>query len=84
MFEQTDLMINTESVPSNISNKSFKTWNLPMQNSYCDDHRNFARQKDLALGAVYMREASPAILDIMIHAKINELLNHALAYIICI
>jgi hypothetical protein len=55
-----------------------------MQNSYCDDHRNFARQKDLALGAVYMREASPAILDIMIHAKINELLNHALAYIICI
>jgi hypothetical protein len=32
--------LNTESVPSNISYKSFKTYNLPMQNSYCD-HRNF-------------------------------------------
>ena len=40
MFEVTDLMLNTESVPSNISYKSFKTKNLPMQNSYCD-HRNF-------------------------------------------
>ena len=30
----------TESVPSNIAYKSFKTQNLPMQNSYCD-HRNF-------------------------------------------
>ena len=33
-------MFNTDSVPSNISYKSFKTLNLPMQNSYCDD-RNF-------------------------------------------
>jgi hypothetical protein len=40
MFEGTDLVLNTESVPSNISYKSFKTWNLPMQNYYCD-HRNF-------------------------------------------
>jgi hypothetical protein len=30
----------TKSVPSNISYKSFKTYNLPTQNSYCD-HRNF-------------------------------------------
>jgi hypothetical protein len=36
MFE----MFNTESVSSNISYKSFKTYNLPMHNSYCD-HRNF-------------------------------------------
>jgi hypothetical protein len=40
MFEQTDLMLNTDSVSSNISYKFFKTQNLPMQNSYCD-HRNF-------------------------------------------
>ena len=38
MFEQTDVMLNTESVPLNISYKFFK--NLPMQNSYCG-HRNF-------------------------------------------
>ena len=32
MFEQTDLMLNTESCsPSNISYKSFKTMNLPKQ-----------------------------------------------------
>jgi hypothetical protein len=37
MFDGTDAL-NTESVPSKISYKSFKT--LPMQNSYCD-HRNF-------------------------------------------
>jgi hypothetical protein len=35
----TDLVFNTESVPSNISYKSFRTSNLAMQNSYCD-HRN--------------------------------------------
>jgi hypothetical protein len=40
MFEQTDFMLNTKSVSSNISYKSFKILNLPMQNSYCD-HRNF-------------------------------------------
>jgi hypothetical protein len=40
MFEETDSAFNIESVPSNISYKSFKTWNLPMQNSYCV-HRNF-------------------------------------------
>jgi hypothetical protein len=33
-------LLNNESVPSKISYKSFKTQNLPMQNSYCD-HRNF-------------------------------------------
>ena len=38
MFERTISVFNTESVPSNISYKSFKT--LPMQNFYCD-HRNF-------------------------------------------
>jgi hypothetical protein len=32
--------LNSESVSSNISYKSFKIYNLPMQNSYCD-HRNF-------------------------------------------
>jgi hypothetical protein len=36
MFEGTGI----ESVPTNISYKSFKTYNLSMQNSYCD-HRNF-------------------------------------------
>jgi hypothetical protein len=40
MFEETDLQVNTESAPSNISYKSFNILNLPMQNSYCD-HRNF-------------------------------------------
>ena len=40
MFEETDSSFNTNSVPSNISYKSFKTYNLPLQNSYCD-HRNF-------------------------------------------
>jgi hypothetical protein len=41
MFEETDLVLNNESVSSKISYKSFKTYNLPnMQNSYCD-HRNF-------------------------------------------
>jgi hypothetical protein len=40
MFEGTDSVFDTESVPSNISYKSFETYNLPMQNSYCD-HRNF-------------------------------------------
>jgi hypothetical protein len=38
MFEETNLVVNIESVCSNISYKSFKT--LPVQNSYCD-HRNF-------------------------------------------
>ena len=40
MFEGTDLVLNNESIPSNISYKCFKTQNLPMQNFYCD-HRNF-------------------------------------------
>ena len=40
MFEETDSVLNIEPVPSNVSYKSFKTQNLPMQNSYCD-HRNF-------------------------------------------
>ena len=40
MFDGTESLLNTESVLSNISYKSFKTYNLPMQNSYCD-HRNF-------------------------------------------
>jgi hypothetical protein len=40
MFERFGLVLNTKSVSSNISYKSFKTYNLPMQNSYCD-HRNF-------------------------------------------
>ncbi len=39
MFEGTAYVFNTESVPSNISYKSYKTYNLPMQDSYCD-HRN--------------------------------------------
>ena len=34
------LIINTESVCSNIFHKSFKTWNLLIQNSHFD-HRNF-------------------------------------------
>jgi hypothetical protein len=40
IYEGTDSLFNGESVSSNISYKSFKTLNLPMQNSYCD-HRNF-------------------------------------------
>jgi hypothetical protein len=40
MSEETDSEFNTKLVPSNISYKYFKTYNLPMQNSYCD-HRNF-------------------------------------------
>jgi hypothetical protein len=40
MFEETYSELNTVSVPLKISYKSFKTYNLPMQNSYCD-HRNF-------------------------------------------
>jgi hypothetical protein len=39
MFEGNDSMINTASVPSDISYKSFKTQNLQIQNSYCD-YRN--------------------------------------------
>ena len=35
MFEGNDSVFN-----SNICYKSFKTYNLPVQNSYCD-HRNF-------------------------------------------
>ena len=42
MFEGTDSVLNTELVPSNISYKSFKTWNLYIENSYCD-HRTFGR-----------------------------------------
>ena len=44
MCEETDSVLNSESVPSNISYKSFKTWNLPMQNSYYD-HRNIVPKK---------------------------------------
>ena len=40
MFEGTDLLFNTKPVCSNIPYQSFKTQNLPVQNSYCD-HRNF-------------------------------------------
>jgi hypothetical protein len=39
MFEGIDIVFNTESVSSNISYKSFKTY-LCKENSYCD-HRNF-------------------------------------------
>ena len=39
MFEAADSVFNIKSVPSNISYTSSKTWNLPMQNSYCD-HRH--------------------------------------------
>jgi hypothetical protein len=42
MFEETVSLLNTESVASNISYKSFKTKNFPTQNFYCD-HRNFER-----------------------------------------
>jgi hypothetical protein len=43
MFEETDSVLNNEWVPSKISYKSFKpNKNLPMQNSYNCDHRNFA------------------------------------------
>ena len=40
MFEGADSVLNTESFPSKISYNYFKTYNLPLQNSYCD-HRNF-------------------------------------------
>ena len=40
MFEGSDSGLNTETVASKIYYKSFKTQNLPFQNSYCD-HRNF-------------------------------------------
>ena len=39
MLERSDSLFNNEPVFSNISYKSFKTQNLPLQNSYCD-HRN--------------------------------------------
>ena len=61
MFEETDSLFNTESVPSNISYKSFKTQNLPMQNSYCD-HRNFDSGNQ-----AYLRKEnykSPTYLDV--------------------
>ena len=48
MFERTDLMLNTDSVPTNISYKSFKTQNLSTQNLYCDD-RNFDSVNHAAL-----------------------------------
>ncbi len=51
MSEGNDSVFNTESVAANISYKSFKTQNLPAQNSYCD-HRNFdsiARPLDISL-----------------------------------
>ena len=38
MLDETDSVLFTESVSSNISYKSFKTQSLLMQNSYCD-HR---------------------------------------------
>ena len=41
MFEGTNSVFTTKSVSSNISDKSF---NLSMQNSYCD-HRNFDSEK---------------------------------------
>jgi hypothetical protein len=40
-----------ESIPSNSSYKSFKTWNVPLQNSYCD-HRNFDSVKHAALSSL--------------------------------
>jgi hypothetical protein len=33
MFEETDSVLNSESIPSNVY-KSFKTYSLPLQNSY--------------------------------------------------
>ncbi len=41
MFEGIDSALKTYPVPSNISYKSFKTYNLPMQNSDLQyyDHR---------------------------------------------
>jgi hypothetical protein len=48
MFGGTVKPLYTEPIPSKISYKSFKTQNLPVQNSYCD-HRNFD-SVDQALG----------------------------------
>ena len=39
MFEESDSVFSTSLVPSNISRKSFKTWNSSVENSYCD-HRS--------------------------------------------
>ena len=56
MFKETDLVLDTVSVPSNISYRSFKTYNLPMKNSCCD-HRNFNN--------VNMLNSSLALLDVI-------------------
>ena len=40
MFEGNDSVLNSDSVPSKLSYKSFRTLNLPLQNTSCD-HRNF-------------------------------------------
>ena len=41
MLKETEQSLNTESILSDISYKSFRTQDLfPVQNSYCD-HRNF-------------------------------------------
>ena len=52
MFKRTDEVLNIKSVPSNISYKSFKTYNLLMPNSYCDD-RNFERVNRILVGSVH-------------------------------
>ena len=68
-----DLMFNTESVPSNISYNSFKTSNLPMQNSYCD-FRNFdsviqASGKNLKVSTIPAgaRTPEPEISQVNLH-----------------
>ena len=52
MFEATDLMLNTESVPSNISYKSFKT-------SYCD-HRNFDSGNQALYSQLFLKRSKNA------------------------
>ena len=62
MFKRTDEVLNIKSVPSNISYKSFKTYNLPMPNSYCD-HRDFEGVNQVLVGSVH--DCFVASIDLM-------------------
>ena len=55
MLEGTDSVFNTVLVPSNISYKSFKTYNLPMENSYCDDRNVDSENQPQAYGTTLRR-----------------------------
>ena len=49
MFVGTDAVLNSETVPSEISYNSFKTWNLPIYAKFYCDHRNFDTVRNVLL-----------------------------------